>query len=289
MDANGARHVKLPLSDGIAVSRSLHTSHLGATFAVALFSMLLCAPSALAWGPLGHRVVARLAEAQLTPRVRAAAQNLLAVYGARHLADIANWADALRGTDPALFHRTKRLHFVDFHSSDCVYDPPRDCSKGECAVAAIEKYSVILANRANPPAERAEALAFVVHFVGDIHQPLHADYRHDAGGNDYQVRWHGRGTNLHRIWDSLMLGSTHLSGARYARKLLADRTPIVTGGMPAEWAEESCRIDRDEGVYPDSHFIGQAYVDRELPTAERRLRQAGARLAELLNRDLAKG
>ncbi len=247
---------------------------------------LLCAPPAFGWGPLGHRVVARLAEAQLTPQARAEVQQLLALRGARHLSDVATWADDLRDTDPVLFARTKRLHFVNFHSRDCLYDPPHDCRDGECAVAAIEKYSAILANRANPPAERAEALAFVVHFVGDIHQPLHADYRHDAGGNDYQVRWRGRGTNLHRIWDSTMLDSTHLSAAQYSRTLLAEGSAIASGGTPAEWAEESCRIDRDDGVYPSSRFIDHAYVERELPIAERRLRQAGARLAELLNRDL---
>lgn len=257
--------------------------------AVAFAALLSCAPAALAWGPLGHRIVARLAEAQLTPQARIEAQKLLALRGARHLSDIAVWADDLRDTDPALFQRTKRLHFVNFHARDCIYDPPRDCRDGECAVAAIDKYSTILANRANPPAARAEALALVVHFVADIHQPLHASPRHDAGGNDFQVRWHGRGSNLHRIWDSTMLDTAHLSAARYARKLEAEGTPVATGGTPEGWAEESCRIDRDGGVYPDSHTISQAYVDRELPVAEQRLRQAGARLAELLNRDLAKG
>lgn len=240
-------------------------------------------------GPRGHRIVAELAEAQLTPQARAAVQKLLALRRARHLDDVANWADNLRDTDPDLFRRTKRLHFVNFHSRDCIYDPPRDCRNGECAVAAIDKYSAILANRANPPAERAEALAFVVHFVGDIHQPLHADYRHDAGGNDFQVRWRGRGTNLHHVWDSLMLDSTHLSAAQFTDKLAAQHTRIATGGTPAQWAEESCRIDRDDGVYPSSRRIDAAYVDRELPIAEQRLRQAGARLAALLNRDLANG
>lgn len=257
--------------------------------AIAFTALLACAPAAWAWGPLGHRIVARLAEAHLTPQARAEARTLLALRGARHLSEVAVWADDLRDTDPALFRRTRRLHFVNFHSRDCIYEPPRDCRDGECAVAAIDKYSAILANRANSPAARAEALAFVVHFVGDVHQPLHASFRHDAGGNDFQVRWHGRGSNLHRIWDSTMLDTAHLSAARYARKLEAERTPVVIAGTPAEWAEESCRIDRDEGVYPDAHTISQAYVDRELPIAEQRLRQAGARLAALLNRDLANG
>lgn len=256
---------------------------------MALAVMLLCTPPAFAWGPLGHRVVARLAESQLTPQARAEVQRLLALRGAHHLSDIAVWADELRDTDPGLFQRTRRMHFVNFHSRDCNFDPPRDCRNGECAVAAIEKYSAILANRTKPPAERAEALAFVVHFVGDIHQPLHADFRDDAGGNDFQVRWHGRGTNLHKIWDSAMLDDAHLSAARYTHTLLAERAPIATGGTPAEWAAESCRIDRDDGVYPSAHFIDASYVARERPIAELRLRQAGARLAALLNRDLANG
>lgn len=258
-----------------------------AIFVLAL--TLLCAPSAFAWGPRGHRIVARLAEAQLTPQAKAEVEKLLAMRGKRYLDQIANWPDDLRDTDPALFRRTAKLHYINFHSSDCIYDPPRDCRDGECVVAAIAKYSAILADRSNSPAMRAEALAFVVHFVGDVHQPLHADYRRDAGGNDFQVRWHGRGTNLHRIWDSTMLDDAHLSTAKYTRKLLAERTPIATGGTPAEWAEESCRIDRDDGVYPSSHFIDEAYVKRERPIAERHLRQAGARLAALLNRVLSSG
>ena len=128
-------------------------------------ALLSCAPAALAWGPRGHRIVARLAETQLTPQARAEARKLLALRGARHLSDVAVWADDLRDTEPALFQRTKRLHFVNFHSRDCIYEPPRDCRDGECAVAAIDKYSAILANRGNGPAARAEALMFVVHFV----------------------------------------------------------------------------------------------------------------------------
>ncbi|TAN06635.1 MAG: hypothetical protein EPN38_08115 [Rhodanobacteraceae bacterium] len=256
---------------------------------LALAALLVCVPPAYAWGPRGHRIVARLAEAQLTPPARAEAQRLLALRDAQHLSQVANWADDLRDSNPALFHRTERLHFVNFHSSDCVFVPPRDCWRGECAVAAIEKYSAILANRGNRPALRAEALAFVVHFVADVHQPLHAGYRPDAGGNDFQVHFEGRGTNLHRVWDSGLLDTVQLSTAAYARKLGAERTPIETGGTPAGWAEESCRIDRDDGVYPATHVIGGAYVERERPIAEMRLRQTGARLAALLNRDLAKG
>ena len=247
--------------------------------------VLLIANPALAWGPLGHRIVARLAEAQLTPTARAEMDRLLHEQGARHLSDIAAWADDLRDTDPALFRQTSRLHFVNFHSRDCIYDPPRDCRDGECVVAAITHYATILGDRSRPDAQRAQALDFVVHFVADVHQPLHASSSDDAGGNDYQVRWHDRGSNLHRVWDSLMLDDAHLSAARYARLLADDPTPADSGGTPVQWAEESCRIAR--GVYPPARTMTQAYVERERPVAEQRLRQAGARLAALLNRELA--
>lgn len=268
------------------MTRTLHTRHRAWIALAALVAMLACPQPALAWGPLGHRIVARLAEAKLTPAALAGARKLLMLEHAQYLSQVANRADDLRDTDPALFGRTKRLHFVNFHSRNCIYDPPRDCRNGECVVAAIEKYSAILANRANSPAERAEALVFLVHFVADVHQPLHAGYRHDAGGNDFQVRWESRGTNLHRVWDSLLLDSARLSAAHYAHKLAAESTPIPVGGTPAEWAEESCRIDRDGGVYPSSRLIGDDYIERERPIAEERLRQAGTRLAALLNRDL---
>jgi hypothetical protein len=253
--------------------------------AIALLGLLLARP-ALAWGPLGHRIVARLAEAQLTPSARAQVDRLLQEQGARHLSDIAVRADDLRDSDPVLFKRTSRLHFVNFHSPDCLYDPPRDCANGQCVVAAITHYALILGDRSRNDTERAQALDFVVHFVADVHQPLHASSGNDFGGNDYQVRWHDRGTNLHRVWDSLMLDDAHLSAAQYARALMGGNMPAQTGGTPAQWAEESCRIART--VYPPTRTITQAYVERERPVAEQRLRQAGARLAELLNRELAR-
>lgn len=249
--------------------------------------LLALAPLALAWGPKGHRIVARLAEAQLTPAARATAGRLLAVRGARHLADVSTWADALRERDPALFARTRRMHFVDFDAPDCVYRPVRDCRNGDCVVAAIGHYSAILADRRADDATRAEALAFVVHFVADVHQPLHADDRHDFGGNRFQVHWRGRGTNLHRLWDSGLLDASGWSAARYANQLAGAH--VASGGTPAVWAEESCRIDRDDGVYPASHVIDQAYVEHALPIIELRLEQAGARLARLLNADLGSG
>jgi len=147
----------------------------------------------------------------------------------------------------------------------------------------------ILKDKSQGDAVRLAALKFVVHFAGDIHQPLHAGYRDDLGGNKYQVQFEGKGSNLHKVWDSGMLKTRGLDWQSYTAKLDAEGPaqlppPIAPLDDPyAQWAEESCRLTAAPGFYPDGHKIGQAYVDAELPLAENQLRIAGRRLAEVLN------
>lgn len=257
-----------------------------ARLAIALW--LFAAPlAASAWGPAGHRMVADLAERQLDPSTRREVLHLLAVSGDNSLADVANWADDIRDDeqDSALARRTTRMHFVNFTDSRCHYDADRICADGQCVVAAIGAYAGVLGDRTRPDAERAQALRFLVHFVGDVHQPLHAGHRPDRGGNQFQVRFNGNGTNLHSIWDSRVLGSRGLAWKDYARRLA--RQPIAEDGQnPVDWAEQSCRITRDDGVYPGRRTIDKAYLERMRPLAELQIRRAGARLATLLNREL---
>ncbi|MHC1480099.1 S1/P1 nuclease [Frateuria aurantia] len=264
------------------------------TSAVALgLALTLTAPMAMAWGPEGHSIVAALAQQQLNPAAEAEVIRLLAPEHTRELADIASWPDQIQD-DPALtdlWHQTRQLHYIDFGSGDCHYVPERDCKDGQCVVAGLQHYVEVLSNRSLPDAERLQALKFVVHFVGDEHQPLHDSYRDDKGGNTFQVQFDGRGSNLHRVWDSGMLWSQHLSWQAYAAKLAAEGPvtlpPETKGTDPyADWAEESCRISRDQGVYPSGHVIDQHYVDAELPIAEAQLRIAGKRLADVLDASL---
>jgi nuclease S1 len=263
--------------------------------AAALFATFTVVPIAQAWGPLGHSVIADLAQRHLSPAAEREVQHLLALDHTHSLADIASWADEIRN-DPsqqALWAETRPLHYINFRDPSCVYVPPRDCAGGKCVVEALPRYIAILSDRSQPDAARLQALKFVVHFVGDIHQPLHAGYRDDAGGNTYQVQFQGQGTNLHRVWDSGLLGTRHLDGKAYANMLDAEGSaplppPIVPLDNPvAQWAEESCRITRD--IYPSGHTIKQAYIDAELPVADNRLREAGRRLAEVLNIALQNG
>lgn len=260
-------------------------------FVVLCILLLLAAPSpASAWGPLGHRLVARLAEYQLTPVARAEALRLLALEQHGSLADVANWADELRENDPDLGRRSAPWHYVNIGEHDCAYDAARDCPDGDCIVEAINAHAAILADGSRSDAERLQALKFVVHFVGDVHQPLHAGFARDRGGNTFQIQHAGRGSNLHALWDTPVLRSrgvdetVHYWWLRISRPSLP-ATPF-SAVAPADWAAEACRFVLQPGFYPDSRNVGNDYLRRYLPTAERQLQRGGTRLAEVLNATL---
>lgn len=250
---------------------------------------LLSPTLAFAWSANGHRMVAELAEQRLTPKALANARALLATSGDSRLSDVATWADELR-KDPQqreLGRSTAKKHYINYADSQCRYDAKRDCRDGQCVIAAIDEYAAILGDRKRLKSERAQALRFVVHFVGDAHQPLHAGYRKDAGGNSYQVQYNGKGTNLHAIWDNPILASRKLSWQKHA-DAIRPKASEKAAGNPQQWAAESCRITRDDGVYPKGHKIDQRYIEAMRPMAERRIRLAAVRLSALLNRELSR-
>lgn len=257
-----------------------------------LVALVLSAP-VHAWGQLGHRVVAQLAERDLTPAAREEVARLLADQPDPTLAGVATWADELRGHDPDLGRRSASWHYVNIAESNCRYSAPRDCPGGNCVVEAIRTQTAILADPRRSQAERAQALKFVVHFVGDAHQPMHAGYAHDRGGNDKQLNFRGRGTNLHAFWDSGMFNSQQLSGDAWLTRIAAHapsadaRKPASAQPAAAQWVEAACRIAVAPGVYPTRARIAQSYVDTQLPLIEQQVRDAGARLATVLNAALA--
>lgn len=254
---------------------------------LAALLLLLSGPVG-AWGPQGHRLVAALAWAGLTPQARAEVQALLVGEPDPTLPGIANWADQLRAEDPDLGRRSASWHYVNIAEEGCRYDAARDCPGGGCVVGAIERQLAILADHEQPLAARRQALKFVVHLVGDVHQPLHAGFGHDKGGNTVQVNLGGDGGNLHRLWDSGLLNTAGRDHADYLRHL--QRLPLATGldGGPVDWAETSCAIAVLPGLYPPRPGIDDAYVQRWRPVAEAQLLRGGTRLATLLNEALAR-
>ena len=257
-------------------------------FFVLLLALVLVPADALAWGRLGHRLVAALAWDELTPTTRARIDALLAGEPDPTLPGIASWADELREHDPALGKRSSKWHYVNIAEDGCVYQQALHCPNGDCVVEAIKAQTAILADASKPKAERLQALKFVVHFVGDVHQPLHAGYAHDKGGNDFQVQFNGKGSNLHSLWDSGMLNATGLDEPAYLARLRAMplAVPLARKPLPpasVQWAQESCEVAVRPGFYPARNVIGADYVDAWLPIAEAQLRRGGTQLAATLN------
>lgn len=240
-------------------------------------------PQARAWGPLGHRLVGHLAQSELSPKARAEVARLLRGEAEPTLAGVSTWADELRSNDPGLGRRSSRWHYVNLAEDGCRYEAARDCKRGDCVVEAIRRQRAVLADRSKPDAARAQALKFLVHFVGDVHQPLHAGHAENRGGNDIQINLDGKGSNLHRLWDSELLATAKRAEPEWLTRLRKLPSPKDTGTEPARWAEASCRVVLREGFMPPRAKIGQDYVLRWRPVAEGQLRQAGHALATLLN------
>jgi len=249
--------------------------------AIAALLTALCLPlKASAWGFEGHRLIAELAEAQLTPEAKAEVNRLLALEPGATLASISTWADENRSPSTASWH------YVNLpRDSGCKYEAERDCPDGQCVVGAIERQSKVLASSAID-ADKLKALKYVVHFVGDVHQPLHAGYADDKGGNTFQVQAFGRGANLHSLWDSRLIENWPSGVPALLAELKA--TPSkAAGAAPAQWAEESCRVVATDGFYPTEHKIDSDYERNAAPALKERLSSAGRRLAALLNGALA--
>lgn len=279
-----------------------------------LLAALLIAAPAQAWSQLGHRIVGDLAELQLHEAARAEVQRLLAGEGEPTLGGVAAWADALRHEAPDRFRTSSRWHYINARGGGCDFVASRDCAQGGCIVTAIEAQRRILADRGQTLAARRDALKFLVHFVGDIHQPLHAGPREDSGGNGFQVSLRrerasaGRdtrgsaratGTNLHTVWDSHLLASAGLARVQYVARLRQSLNNTGASadegagageawdGDPMQWARESCALVETADIYPASRNLGPDYLETHRPLAERRIITAAIRLAALLNRELA--
>jgi len=250
-------------------------------------ALLLLATSAYAWSEFGHRLVGELAERQLSEAARMQIADLLRDEPDTTLASIAAWADTAR--DLPEYEATSRLHYVYLRDDNCRYDAQRDCRDGRCVVAAIPMYAAQLADQTLPRQQRIEALKFLVHFVGDVHQPLHAGNRADEGGNKFQVNLEGEGTNLHSVWDNRILRSAKLDRATYADRLDARRIEAarLADGDAAAWAMESCSMLASRAIYPPKPGkLAPDYLVRMRPDVESRIIQASERLAAMLEQAL---
>jgi hypothetical protein len=270
-------------------------------------SAVVIATSSLnGWSGQGHRLVGLIAAERLTSQARAEVRRLL---DGHTLADVANWADTIRSDQ----QQTYGWHFLNIPPEASGYDRDRDCPRAagvaegsrsdrwrDCAVDRILFWEQRLADLSLDRADRAIALKFLVHFVGDLHQPFHT-LGVGRGGNDVHVRVFGDANcaeegekpfpcNLHAVWDGRLIARRNLDDRAYVarlQKLIVDkRLGSQPAGTPAQWAEQSWRLAKEALVTPGAN-IDETYYQRHIAAIDDRIALAGVRLAAVLNRSLA--
>ena len=260
---------------------------------------------AIGWGSQGHRLVGLIAAERLTPIAR---QNVGWLLDGRSLADVASWADSITSDQ----QQTSLWHYLNIPPEAGGYDRDRDCprqpgsargSRGDrwrdCVVDRIAYWEERVASRQLDRADRATAIKFVVHFIGDLHQPMHA-LGVGRGGNDIAVRVFGsancsddpqkpRPCNLHGAWDRELIARRKTDDRAYVaalQKLIVDkRLGSQPTGTPAEWAEQSWRLAK-EALVASGTNLDEGYYRRHIGVIDERLALGGVRLAAVLNRAL---
>ena len=265
---------------------------------ITLLLAFLSVPSA-AWGPVGHETVAFIGTDNLT---LAAKTKIVALLDqGDDLATISNWADKVR-----MFGRpeTAPWHFIDLpiRKALTIKDEQDYCPNNDCVLNQLQIFEGILGDESQPKSKREEALKFVIHFMGDLHQPLHCADDGDRGGNEKLVRYkapghagHGSKIKLHALWDHLIEPKTQEDPRTLATelegKITATNRAEWDKGTEADWAMESYEIAKTK-VYKGMDPGAQDYTDKPLPSdyyikmrpiVDEQLEKAGIRLASVLN------
>jgi hypothetical protein len=274
-------------------------------------ALLLTASPAPAWWEYGHETVARIALAEVQPKTRAEIARLIRHSRAldtptcpiRNIEEASVWADCVRAMKDR-FSYTAPWHYQNVNVCK-PFDQKAACRDGNCVSAQIERNARLLADRSLPTRERLQALAFLVHFVGDLHMPLHAGDRGDLGGNQLAVSYGliaGR-TNLHGTWDGYLAERAISTPSGEAAGLLgtlsaAEREQMRQGNVE-DWARQSWEISRDHAYatalggdpcapLPETRpVIGEETTRALLPVVRAQIARGGLRLARLLDEALA--
>ena len=246
--------------------------------------------TAFAWGPEGHLQVGLLALQGLDQAAASWVEEILEGADAEAVDQACNWPDAVRKT-PA-WEWSAPQHYVNIPRNSAHYDRQRDCPDGLCVTEAIKKYAAQLGDPQLDKRRQWEAFAWLCHLVGDLHQPLHAGYRDDRGGNDVEVSFLGETINLHQFWDSALIRENLGSGGDWHRSASAAE-PDFSGKRwnPAlinDWTDESHWLVK-EAAYPPGEIIQTDFAEGSWLLIRGQWLKAGDRLALILNATVGEG
>ncbi|KAG8382885.1 hypothetical protein BUALT_Bualt05G0125800 [Buddleja alternifolia] len=276
---------------------------------LAFVPFLFCISLVHGWGIDGHLIICKIAQPRLSTKARHAVSELLPAYANNDLSQVCSWADRVKFR----YHWSSPLHYIDTPDKLCTYDYKRDCKdedgiQDRCVAGAINNYTTQLLRYGNNNDSSAsqynltEALLFLSHFIGDIHQPLHVGFTSDRGGNTVDVRWYRRKEVLHHVWDNNIIET---SEQRFYDSNIEELIDTLQHNLTTVWSNqtkawEACSETAcpdkyasegikaacewaykgvDEGsVLEDDYFLSRD------PIVNLRLAQGGVRLAATLNR-----
>lgn len=261
-----------------------------------LFIALICinftvlAGEVTAWGQEGHRIVGTGAVSLLDETATTALQEILGSLSDHSIGEACYWPDTVRKTPQ--WEWSAPLHYVNIPRSAWQYDRQRDCSDGMCVTAAIVKYANELTLSGLDLERRRQAFSWVCHLVGDLHQPLHAGYKDDLGGNSVDIEFEGKPHNLHQFWDRVVIHQQLGKGNSWNRPL----TEPVWSTIPetweptvvVQWTNDSHALAANT-AYPPGHVIEQAFADQSWVIIRQQWQKASLHLAEILNAVLGDG
>ncbi len=239
--------------------------------------ILLCM-TAFAWGPTGHRAMGYIAEKHLNKKAKKAIERIL---GGQSIAMVSTWMDEIRSD--STYDYTADWHWVTIQDG-MTYQQAEKNPNGDVLESILRIIAELKSGKLSPKGE-TERLKWLIHLVGDIHQPLHVGKGNDRGGNDMRVSWFRNESNLHRVWDSDMIDDTRLSYTELAESLDKPTPSQIQAWQQAtvfDWANESMSY-RDQVYDIGNGRLGYQYSYKYFNIVKLRLLQSGVRLAGILN------
>lgn len=275
----------------IGVRRSQMKTRLPFWPCLAALAWLPTAP-VFSWGPVGHEWIGNAAVSALEPSTRAKVMEILDVRSPDQLAPAVeracSWPDTVR--DNPQWSWSAPLHYVDLPRYSGNYDRQRDCPDGSCATEGILRYAAALGRPSQDREGHRQAFGWLCHLVGDLHQPLHAGFHDDRGGNRIGVEFRGKSYNLHQFWDSGLVSERVDSGGEgMLPPAILNRGAAAEPWEPADlaaWTAESHAI-ASARAYPPAGVITDEFAEASWEIILDRWRVASARLAQILEAILA--
>lgn len=252
---------------------------------LAVVASAFVAADVMAWGQIGHRVTGELAEQYLTKETKA---KIAELYPDMSLAEISTHADEMRSNPSEFWQRTANpWHYVSVPKGN-QYNVEQHAPDDGDAYTALTAFTATLKSDTASAEDKRLALHFIVHIIGDLHQPFHAGNGKDKGGNDVKLKFFWEDSNLHRVWDSGLIDRQKLSYTEWTtwlgRKITPERATQWRNTDPKVWIKES--IDLRNDLYPEGENLSWSYQYKGMPIVKTRLQMAGIRIAAYLNQHM---